>query len=225
VRELIRRTGFTTQAGGTIETVRHDWFWWGDGDPLHFNIKRRSEVHKSIKPGTDAPAGTIRRVLIANVIARGRGSSIVNGHPDSWLEDITVDNFKLYVSSDPKAPYDKAVHGLTFRQVKNLTLKGVEVFWGEPGSAGWQSALSLEEIKGLVLDGFVGRQARAGADTPAVVLNRWKTPSSGTPGPRRGQGPSSASRANAPRASSCSETISGTPKCRTQRARTCPRAR
>jgi hypothetical protein len=34
-----------------------DWFWWGDGDPLHFNIKRRSEVHKSIKPGTDAPAG------------------------------------------------------------------------------------------------------------------------------------------------------------------------
>ena len=28
----------------TIETRRFDWFWWGDGDPLHFNIKRRSEV-------------------------------------------------------------------------------------------------------------------------------------------------------------------------------------
>jgi hypothetical protein len=155
----------------TIEAVRHDWFWWGDGDPLHFNIKRRSEVHKSIKPGTDAPAGTIRRVLITNVIARGKGSSIVNGHPDSWLEDITIDNFKLYISSDPKAPYEKAVHGLTFRQVKNLTLKDVEVFWSEPVSTGWQSALSLEEIKGLVLDGFVGRQAKIGAAAPAVMLH------------------------------------------------------
>ena len=28
----------------TIECRRHDWFWWGDGDPIHFNIKRRSEV-------------------------------------------------------------------------------------------------------------------------------------------------------------------------------------
>ena len=28
----------------TIETRRFDWLWWGDGDPLHFNIKRRSEV-------------------------------------------------------------------------------------------------------------------------------------------------------------------------------------
>ena len=28
----------------TIDTRRFDWFWWGDGDPIHFNIKRRSEV-------------------------------------------------------------------------------------------------------------------------------------------------------------------------------------
>jgi hypothetical protein len=27
-----------------IETRRFDWFWWGDGDPIHFNIKRRSDV-------------------------------------------------------------------------------------------------------------------------------------------------------------------------------------
>ena len=61
----------------TIQTRRFDWFWWGDGDPLHINIKRRSEVHKSVKPGTDPPAGAIRRVLIANVIARGKGGKII----------------------------------------------------------------------------------------------------------------------------------------------------
>jgi hypothetical protein len=156
----------------TIECVRHDWFWWGDGDPLHFNIKRRSEVHKSIKPGTDAPAGVIRRVLIRNVIARGQGSSICNGHPDSWLEDITIDNLKLYLTSDSNAPYDKAVHGLTFRQVKNLKLKDVEVFWGAPASPAWQSALYLDEINGLVLDGFTGRPASTAAAVPAILLNQ-----------------------------------------------------
>jgi polygalacturonase len=154
----------------TIECLRHDWFWWGDGDPLHFNVKRRSEVHKSIKPGADAPAGVIRRVLISNVIARGKGSSICNGHPDSWLEDITVDNFKLYISSDPRAPYDKTVHCLKFQQVKNLKLRDVDIFWVAPESPGWESALYLEEIKGLILDGFAGRQAKPGA--PAVALNQ-----------------------------------------------------
>lgn len=154
----------------TIETVRHDWFWWGDGDPLHFNIKRRSEVHKSVKPGTDAPAGAIRRVLIANVIARGKGSSVINGHPDSWLEDITISNLRLYLSSDPSAPYDKAVHALVFQQVKNLTLRDVGVTWSEPASPKWQSALALDQIKGLVLDGFSGRPAAPGSDVPAVIM-------------------------------------------------------
>src|SRR5215472_7404935 len=28
----------------TIDTHRFEWFWWGDGDPIHFNIKRRSEI-------------------------------------------------------------------------------------------------------------------------------------------------------------------------------------
>jgi hypothetical protein len=156
----------------TIECVRHGWFWWGDGDPLHFNIKRRSEVHASVKPGTDAPAGKIRRVLISNVIARGKGSSICNGHPDSWLEDITIYNLKLYIATDPSAAYEKAVHALKFQRVKNLRLRDVEVFWTEPASAKWESALCLEDVQGLVVDGFSGRQAKDGANRPAIWLNR-----------------------------------------------------
>jgi hypothetical protein len=154
----------------TIDCVRHDWFWWGDGDPLHFNIKRRSEVHKSVKPGTDAPAGKIQRVIISNVIARGQGSSICNGHPDNWLEDITIDNFKLYLSSDPKAAYDKSVHALKLERVRNLKLRNLEVFWEEPASPKWESALVLEDIDRLELDGFSGCQAKAGSIKPAVLL-------------------------------------------------------
>jgi hypothetical protein len=154
----------------TIECVRNDWFWWGDGDPLHFNIKRRSEVHKSIQPKDDKnPAGKIQRVLITNVIARGKGSSICNGHADSWLEDITLDNFKFYISHDANAPYDKAVHGLVFQKVKNLKLKDVGVFW-EGTFSQWESAMVLEEINGLTVDGFSGGPGNA--QRPAIVINQ-----------------------------------------------------
>jgi hypothetical protein len=156
----------------TIECVRHKWFWWGDGDPLHFNIKRRSEVHKSVKPGTDAPPGIIRRVLISNVIAHGKGASICNGHPDSWLEDITIDNLKLYLSADPQAPYDKGTCALKFQQAKNLKLRNIELFWEKPVAPAWQSALYLEDVRGLVLDNVSARAAPGHDDAPAIVLDK-----------------------------------------------------
>ena len=191
IRSSNRGIAFMNFDGGTvsdvvlsnlvIECVRNDWFWWGDGDPLHFNIKRRSEVHKSIKPEDDKnPAGRIQRVLISNVIARGKGSSICNGHPDSWLEDITLENFKFYISHDAVAPYDKAVHGLVFQKVKNLKLKDVSINWDGPAFNQWQSALVLEEINGLKLEGFNGAAASGGV--PVVVMNQvehgWVTRSS-----------------------------------------------
>jgi hypothetical protein len=135
-------------------------------------VKRRSEVHKSIKPGTDAPAGVIRRILISNVIARGQGSSLINGHPDRWLEDITFDNVRLYLTADPKAAYDRTTDALTFRQVKNLKLRNMQVSWGEPALAGWQSALRIQDVKGLVLEGFGGGPARGNSQTAAVVLDQ-----------------------------------------------------
>jgi hypothetical protein len=156
----------------TIECTRHDWFWWGDGDPLHFNIKRRSEVHTNVSRENEPPAGSIRNVLIKNVIARGKGPSVINGHPESWLDGVTIENLKLFLSSDPKAPYEKAVNCLKFEMAKNLKLKDIEVIWDKPESDKWESALYLEKIKGLELDGFRGRQAKFESDKPAVVLNQ-----------------------------------------------------
>jgi hypothetical protein len=154
-----------------IDCTRRDWFWWGDGDPLHFNIKRRSEVHKSIKPEDDKnPAGKIRRVNISHVIARGTGSSICNGHPDSWLEDISITDFKLYLSHDSSAPYDKSVDALSFKQVKNLQLKDVEVIFTGPAFAKWQSALSLENIDGLLLEGFRASNVPGKPGVPVVRM-------------------------------------------------------
>jgi len=155
-----------------IETVRHEWFWWGDGEPFHFNIRKRSEVHAGWAPEKDRPAGAIRNVKIQNVIARGRGSSVCSGHPDSWLEGVSFENVKLIVAHDPDAPYDKAVHGLVFKQARDLRLRDVEVVWEAPFSPKWQSGLAFDEVRDLVLDGVRAVQAPGADAAPAVLLNQ-----------------------------------------------------
>jgi hypothetical protein len=122
------------------------------------------------KPGEPA-GGSIRNVMIRNVIARGKGSSLVNGHRDSWLEDISFENVKLFLSTDPAAPYDTAVNAIDFRWARNLRIKDFEVFWEKPALDRWQSALSFEDVEGLDLDRFSGRQAWPEKDAPAVLLN------------------------------------------------------
>jgi polygalacturonase len=156
----------------TIDTVRHEWFWWGDGEPFHFNIRKRSEVHASWPPEKDRPAGAIRDVKIQNVIARGHGSSVCNGHPDSWLDGVSFENVRLVVAHDPDAAYDKAVHGLVFKQARNLRLRDVEVVWEGPASAKWQSALLFEEVRGLVVDGLTAGQSPAAESAPAVLFHQ-----------------------------------------------------
>jgi polygalacturonase len=156
----------------TIETVRYEWFWWGDGEPFHFNIKKRSEVHANWPPEKDRPAGVIRNVRIQNVIARGYGASVCNGHPDSWLDDVAFENVKLTIAHDPNAAYDKAVHALVFKQARNLRLRDVEVVWEGPASDKWRSAVAFDEVQGLVLDGLAAVQAPGAEPAPAVLLNQ-----------------------------------------------------
>jgi len=136
----------------TIETRRFDWFWWGDGDPIHFNIKRRSEVDGTRRE-KEPPAGIIRNVSIRNVIAHGTGTSAINGHPDSWLDGVRLDNVRLFVSHDPQAPYENTQAALTLRDARNFTMKDVEIRWEKPESPTWKAGLRVENVKDLLLDG------------------------------------------------------------------------
>lgn len=148
----------------TIDCRRSAWFWWGDGDPLHFNIKRRSEVD-GVKRDHEPPAGAIRNVLIRNVVAHGQGSSRIDGHPDSWLDGVSIENLKLFVSNDPESALEKTTDAIAIRWARNLKLKDVEVNWEKPASAKWQSALRLEDAEDVELEGFRGRPAAAGFPT------------------------------------------------------------
>jgi hypothetical protein len=61
---------------------------------------------------------------------------------------------------------------LQFRWAKNLKVKDIEVIWEKPALDKWQSALYFEDIEGLEVNGFLGRQAWPQRDVPAVVFNR-----------------------------------------------------
>ena len=151
----------------TIECRRHAWFWWGDGDPIHFNIKRRSEVDGGTYPN-EPPAGRIRNVILRDIIARGQGTSSINGHPDSWLDNITIDNLRLTLTHDPSNPLEKATDALKLRWARNVRMHDVEVQWAEPASQKWRSALSAEDVADADFDGLSLRGARL--DQPALRL-------------------------------------------------------
>jgi polygalacturonase len=151
-----------------IETRRFDWFWWGDGDPIHFNIKRRSEVDGT-KRDNEPPAGVIRNVSIRNVIAHGTGTSAINGHPDSWLDSIKLENVRLFISHDSQAPYENTHEAMTLRHARNFSMKDVEVRWEKPDAATWRTGLRVENVQNLLLDG-VDIAAAPGSSAPVLAL-------------------------------------------------------
>jgi polygalacturonase len=152
----------------TIDTRRFDWFWWGDGDPIHFNIKRRSEVD-GVNRDNEPAAGIIRNVTVSNVIAHGQGTSAMQGHPDSWLQGIRLNNVRLFVSHGPDAPYESTAAAMTLKYARNVVMNDVEISWEEPYAATWQTGLMVDQVQDLLLDG-TRMDAVPGSDQPVLLL-------------------------------------------------------
>ena len=154
----------------TVECKPFDWFWWGDSDPIHFNMIRRHEIDPNIDPAKEPPIGKMRNILLRNVIARGPGPCHLHANPDSPLENITLENIRLTVTSDLATPLQKGEYAITLDNARNVRLKDVEVMWDAPGATQWRGALLADHVRGLLLDGISARQAPSGEDAPAVVL-------------------------------------------------------
>lgn len=154
----------------TIQTRRHDWFWWGDGDPLHFNLITRSEIDPNIDTAAEPKPGIIRNVILSNILAHGPGPNKIHGHVDSPLENVTFENVRLTVDGDLDAPWKKSPVAITIDNARNLKLKDVEITFEAPSNDHWESALVVRDAQGLLLDGVAARQAPNGTPAPAVVL-------------------------------------------------------
>jgi hypothetical protein len=190
-----RGIAFMISMGGYVENVvlanlvvnthRFDWFWWGDGDPIYFNIWQLTDLAGHVQPN-QPPAGSIRDVIIRNVIAHGQGTCLISGHPTSWLDHVSLENVKLFISSDPKAPYDKSIDAMRFQYAKNLEVKDVEVNWEKPAWEKWRSALSFEDVAGLKVDNFLGGPARVQSDDPAISFDKVEDATVSNSQPRAG---------------------------------------
>jgi glycosyl hydrolase family 28 len=154
----------------TIECTRRDWFWWGDGDPIHFDARQRSDLDARLRSPDEPPPGSIRNVLIRGVIARGTGTSSLAGHPASPLENVVIDGLELHVAADPSAPYETLESALVLRHARDVELRDVAVFWEAPESTRGRSALAAEDVQGLRLDNVAARQAPGVSEAPAIAL-------------------------------------------------------
>jgi polygalacturonase len=173
-----RGIAFMVFDGGIVEDVvidnvvidcrRFDWFWWGDGDPIHFNIKRRSEIDGRTYEH-EPPAGVIRNVTISNVIAHGQGTSAINGHPDSWLDGIRFNHVRLFVSHAPDAPYESTTTAITLRYARDVAIKDLDIRWEEPRASNWQSGLEANQVQDLLLED-VRIDAAPGSEQPVLHL-------------------------------------------------------
>ena len=155
----------------TMDLHRYEWFWDGDGQPFYFRITRLSEWNQEPPKAGEAPPGSIHNVMIHNVIAHAQGGSLIAGHPGSWLDGVSLENVKLFLSTDPTAPYELTTHALDFRWARNLKLKDTEVDWEKPVADKWESALSFEGVNSLTVDGFSGRPAWPERDAPTLGFN------------------------------------------------------
>ncbi len=84
---------------------------------------------------------------------------------------MSLENIKLYQSTDLTPGYDRSVHAMYFHYAKNLKVKDVQVQWEKPESPKWQSAMYFQDVKDLKLEGFSGAPAKAESSDPAVVLD------------------------------------------------------
>ena len=138
--------------------------------PIHFNIKRRSELDGR-KYHNEPAAGVIRNVTIENVIAHGQGTSAIQGHPDSWLKGIRLNNVRLFVSHAVEAPYESTAAAMTLQYARDVEMKGVELRWEEPHASTWKSGLLVDHLKGLELDD-VRIDPAPGSDQPVLMCER-----------------------------------------------------
>ena len=131
----------------TMELNRKHFNWWGSADPFWLVVLKRRE---------DSKVGTIENVLLSNIIAHGQGTSKISGLTPESIRNVTLDQVQLFMHPEGK-PDKRATHAIQVKDVADLTISWVRVHWDEVAEEKWQSALAIENVRGLTIDGFRGR--------------------------------------------------------------------
>lgn len=125
-----------------IQCSRKHYNWWGDGDPMRFVVMKRNPESK---------LGSIQRVTVSNVIARGQGTSLIAGYSgEDTISDISLRNVRLTLEAEDTAD-KRATHGLVLRDARGVTLDDLTIRW-DPAKGvepRWGKALHTERVEDL----------------------------------------------------------------------------
>ncbi len=142
----------------TFETSRRHWNWWGSAEVMKFVLKKRTP---------ESRLGRIRDITVDGAQGAARGTSLVAGHAERKLENITIANLRLKMLAE-NLPDKRATHALVFQDIEGLTLRNVAVSWDrEKPEPKWGSALVLRAVSNLVLQDFQGQAAAP--EAPAIL--------------------------------------------------------
>ena len=146
----------------TVETSRRHWNWWGSAELCKLVLKKRTPASR---------LGAIRDIVVANVMAKVRGTSTIVGHAERPIENIRFSN--VDVTMLPEDAVDKrASHALVFENASGVQLRDLSVRWTDEGAEPkWQSALALRNVTDFEIDGFKGRQGKLASETAAILLD------------------------------------------------------
>lgn len=145
----------------TIECKRKHFNWWGSGDAIRFVILKR-------RPGSKL--GSIHNILIKDVMAHVQGTSLIAGHGDKNIGNISLSNVQLLMNPE-SLPDKRATHALQVNGVTNLHMTDVRVQWDTIATEkAWQSALHIAKVGELTIEGFKGRQGLLNEKFPAIDL-------------------------------------------------------
>ncbi len=173
VRDSNKVFGINVQDGATVSDVRFQnvtfelnrrhWNWWGSAEVCKFVLKKRS---------AQSALGRIENITIDGAHGTARGTSLISGHVERPLKNITINGLRVKMLAENK-PDKRATHAIVIERVQGLTLRDLEVEWDhEAPEPAWGSALVLRDVDGLRMAGFRGRAGSPDAAAPAIQRER-----------------------------------------------------
>ncbi len=153
IRNSNRGISIVVRDGATVENIlftnliidcnRKDFYWWGDGDPIRFILLKRD---------TASRLGTIKNVTVRNVVAKGQGSSLIQGFPDRHLENIRFENVAITLEAE-SLPDKRTTDLLAFKWIKGLKLQNVQLSWDTAKGieSKWAAALNVLQCENVQL--------------------------------------------------------------------------
>jgi hypothetical protein len=190
IRDAGCGVGLWMRDGGLIDgwTVDNISMTLSDGGtPIYLWAYPRSRLPEGgEKPAEEKPSGTVRNVMISNVVAEGDGGIFITGEETKHIEGVTLDNIhikmrgarKKPMHADPPYPFPVwghrgAPYDIFCRYVDGLKLRNIQLTWNTPEKAEWGSAIRCRHVSGVEIDGFAGRQSEA-SGAPAISLRDTK---------------------------------------------------